>query len=51
MSDFLSCQDRSHDPSLLITNFISSMDHEFYKVHISFCFITWDVGRRGRGLI
>jgi|AntRauTorckE5430_2_1112549.scaffolds.fasta_scaffold02727_5 hypothetical protein len=48
MSDFL-CQDRSHDPSLFIshTNFSSSMDHEFYKVHISFGFITWDVGRGG----
>jgi hypothetical protein len=42
MSDFLSCQDRSHDPSLLIsyTNFSSSMDNEFYKVHTSFGFIT-----------
>ena len=47
LSDFLSCQDRSHDPSLLFisySNFIASMDNEFYKVHTSFGFITWDVG-------
>ena len=47
MSDFLSCQDRSHDPSLLFisyTNLSSSMDNEFHKVHTSFGFITWNVG-------
>jgi hypothetical protein len=46
LSDFLSCQDRSHDPSLLFisySNFSVSMDNEFYKVHTSFGFITWDV--------
>jgi len=47
MSGFLSCQDRSHDPSLLFisyTNLSSSMDNEFHKVHTSFGFITWNVG-------